>query len=353
MGIHQHLNDLLFAHELVIVPGWGGFLTYYKAARLDESRRLVYPPGRSLSFNRNLVRNDGLLADRLVRSEGITFNEARTRIALEVDAWRGALARDGRLELPRIGLFYQDNEQNLQFEPDHRAEHAKDSFGLRPLVAVPVLRAESAPVVRSIPEAVVKSTPNDPPRRSYRWVAAASILLAGLAGVWAVQRADLGRMQWSSLDLWNNHAVPAYRMPDADPSAPVATAGIFTLPEEALGVRSVPLTVNDSVLVTVDLGRPEAAVMRPESTAVAVPAKEHVAAVRLRFHVVGGCFSVEENADRFLHELRTAGHEAVRLPTNKALHPVAYGSFATRREALDKLEQVRNTGSGSAWLMVK
>lgn len=350
MAIERHLNELLLSHELVIVPEWGGFLTHYRPARLDEARRLIHPPGRSVSFNRNLVRNDGLLADRLARTEGMTFDQAKAWIHHEVAGWQDILARDGRLELARTGLFYRDSEQNLQFDPDPRSDHGKDSFGLRPLAAVPVQRAEPAPVIRALPE---EEPAPERTQRSYGWVAAASLLLVGLAGIWAVQRAGWGNTQWSSLGFWRQNAEPTYRIPEATTSAPVAPAGIFTLPQGTLGVRSIPLTVNDSVHVTVDLGRPEAPVMRPESTAVAVPTKEHMAAVRLRFHVVGGCFSVEENADRFQSELRAAGHDAVRLPMNKQLHPVAYGSFATRSEALDKLAQVRGAGSGSAWLMVK
>ncbi|MDX9750474.1 MAG: SPOR domain-containing protein [Flavobacteriales bacterium] len=350
MAIERHLHALLLDHELVIVPDWGGFLTHYRPARLDPARRLVHPPGRSVSFNRHIVRNDGLLADHLVRTEGVPFDKARAWIGTEVAAWRETLARDGRLELPRIGLFYRDSEQNLQFDPDMRADHAKDSFGLRALAAVPVLRAEPAPVVRPLPPA----DPEERPRRSYgRVAAAAAVLLVGLAGLWAVQRGGWGQAQWSGPDLWRQNDAPAYRMPEATPSAPVATAGIFTLPETAGGVRTVPLTVNDSVLMIVDLARTAVAVVPPESTAVAMPAEGHAEAVRLRFHVVGGCFSVEENADRFLTELRAAGHDAVRLPLHKRLHPVAYGSFATREEALGQLARVRADGSAAAWLMVK
>jgi hypothetical protein len=351
MALERHLSELLLDHELVIVPGWGGFITHYRPARLDEARRLIHPPGRSLSFNRNLVRNDGLLADRLVRTAGIPFTEAKAWIETEVNSWRDALDRDGRLELSRIGIFYRDPEQNLQFDPDMRMDHGKEGFGLRALAAVPVQRAEPAPVVR--PLVTEPEAGNTPTRRPYGWVVAASLLLVGLAGFWAVQRKGIEAMQWGGLAFWAQTEMPTYRMPEPTPSAPVATAGIFTLPEATHGVRTVPLTVNDSVLMTVDLGRPEAAVVVPESTAVAMPTPTVIEARRLRFHVVGGCFAVEENADRFLEELRAAGHEAVRLPLHKQLHPVAYGSFATRQEALDMLSRVRQEGLGSAWLMVK
>ena len=72
-----------------------------------------------------------------------------------------------------------------------------------------------------------------------------------------------------------------------------------------------------------------------------------------RFHVVGGCFAKPTNAERFLGELVGKGHPAVQLEMHKGLHPVAFGSYATRREALDALESIRTQGAGSAWLLVR
>ena len=350
MVLSHHLQELLLDHELVIVPGWGGFLTHYRPARLDEPRRLIHPPGRSLSFNRNLVRNDGLLADRLVRMEGLPFDEARHWIEEQVRQWRETLARDGRLELARIGLFYRDAEDKLQFDPDQRTEFGKEAFGLRPVAAVPVRRTVSEPVVRSLP---IEVPAPEETRRSYGWLAAASLVLVGLAGVWAVQRSGWSPDQWSGVAWWRPVSTPSYRMPDTQPMEPVARAGVFSLPAEPLGVRSIPLTVNDSVLITVDLGRSGSPVARPDSTAVATAETRGAPVVRLHYHVVGGCFAQEENADRFLSDLRTAGHDAVRLPRSKGLHPVAFGSFATRQEALEKLAQVRQSGTSAAWLMIK
>ncbi|MFN9325053.1 MAG: hypothetical protein ACK6A5_06675, partial [Flavobacteriales bacterium] len=59
MAIEKDIRELLYDHDLVIVPEWGGLLTHYLPARLDEARNVVHPPGKDLSFNRNLLRNDG------------------------------------------------------------------------------------------------------------------------------------------------------------------------------------------------------------------------------------------------------------------------------------------------------
>ena len=151
MPLERDLHDLLYTHDCVIVPRFGGFLTHYRSARLDEQRHSIQPPAKDLSFNRHLVRTDGLLADQVARRETLNHTQASAMIDGEVDAWHSKLARDGRLELPRIGTFYRDAESNLQFDPDRRVNFLKDSFGLRPLPAVALAPVTPVRVPRVIP----------------------------------------------------------------------------------------------------------------------------------------------------------------------------------------------------------
>jgi cell division septation protein DedD len=126
---------------------------------------------------------------------------------------------------------------------------------------------------------------------------------------------------------------------------------VFSLPEEPLGITTIPLTENDSVELTVDLGTaPEVAVR--DTTKVAIPTKSQ-AAGRSRFHVIGGCFAQPENAERLLKDLQGKGFPAVRLAQYGELHPVAFGSYADRASALSALENVRSTSSAQAWLLVR
>ena len=68
--------------------------------------------------------------------------------------------------------------------------------------------------------------------------------------------------------------------------------------------------------------------------------------------MIGGCFSHPENADRFFSELAGKGFEPVRLSEHKGLHPVAFGSYADRKDALEALNAVKSS-QYSAWLLVR
>jgi cell division septation protein DedD len=354
MPIERDIHELLYCHDCVIVPQWGGFLTHYRPARLDEPRGLVHPPGKDTSFNRNLTRNDGLLADHIAKRHGIAFHKAAERIAAEVDQWRITLQRSGRLELPHIGIFYHDPEQLLQFDPDKRSDHLKDAYGLRPVAAVPVEIPREVPVI-PMPKVLPRTSEAAADKRiPMAWAAAAvAALLFGAGSLWLGTQGP--SVQWSTLAPFSL-AERTYVSATITSERSVSSAGLFTLPEEALGVRTIPLGENDSVSITVDLGTPAALEAVVDTTHVALP--EVVKAVatptkRLRFHVIGGCFAQPENAERFLNELQGKGYPAQRLAQSGELHPVAYGSYAERSEALEALDQVRSTGSAQAWLMVR
>ncbi len=353
MPIERDIHELLFCHDCVIVPQWGGFLTHYRPARLDEARKLVHPPGEDTSFNRNLTRNDGLLADHIAKRKGIPFDRAAAQIAIEVDNWRSKLQRDGRLELPQIGIFYHDEEQILQFDPDKRTDHLKDAYGLRPVLAIPVIPVREVPVIPLAPpqvEEVVTTTV-----RSFTavWAAAAAVvLLLGAGAIWFNTQGLNG--QFAGQGPFKS--VPRYYVPVTLEPRTIAHASLFSLPEDPLGVQSMPLKPDDSVMITVDLGSAMVEEAAPDTTRVevVVPVKALApTSERLRFHVVGGCFAQPENADRFLEELLAKGFPAQRLPQRGDLHPVVYGSYAKRGEAMEAMENVRATAAGQAWLMVR
>ncbi|MCB9182302.1 MAG: HU-CCDC81 and SPOR domain-containing protein [Flavobacteriales bacterium] len=350
MGLERDLHDLLFCHDCVIVPQWGGFITHYRAARLDEARKIIHPPGKELSFNRHLVRNDGLLADRLARREGIAFDKASARIDAEVAGWRSTLDRNGRLELPYIGIFFRDAEHNLQFDPDRRSNYLKDAFGLRSLAAVPVEQPITQPVV--VPITKKEPVAQEERRSSVLWVAAGvAAVLFSAAAFWAYRMQDGDQVQWSGFGPWAARPAAHYKAPEQAGFAPVSTPLPFELPSADSGVHEVLLDAERDVRVHVRMG--DLRIATADTTHVAVRIAPPPASADLRFHVIGGCFAQPENADKLLEELLAKGFPARRLRQRGMLHPVAFGSYATRAEALTAMDQVRHTEGRSAWLLVR
>lgn len=352
MGIERDIHHLLYTHDCVVVPGFGGFLTHYRPARLDDQRKLVHPPAKDLSFNRHLVRQDGLLCDQFAKREGLDYRAAISAVDEEVGAWRKALDVKGRLEVGRIGTFFRDAESNLQFEPDKRVNFLKDAFGLRPVAANPVLPAMPTPVKHMAPRPVkpVHVPVDDAPRRSRSFLLAAAvvaILLTGATWITVTTGGPKGAI-WSGFDLFRTSGSSRYVLP-GPPSAILkgpAQEAVWTTPKDRSGIQPLPIAGPNGPLVAVNLGQaPEKA--EPESTSVAMPA------VHARYHIIGGCFQEKENADRFIAVLQAKGFAASLIDVKGGLYRVAYGSYPLRSTALEALNAVRKEEAPDAWMLVK
>ena len=68
-------------HDCVVIPGWGAFIANCSPARYDADREVMERPHRSIGFNASVSHNDGLLAQSLLRREGMDYDEAMRFIA--------------------------------------------------------------------------------------------------------------------------------------------------------------------------------------------------------------------------------------------------------------------------------
>ena len=138
MDITAFIRELLFGHDCVIVPGFGGFIANYAPARIDKSTGTFYPPVKQISFNRNLEHNDGLLIGRISKQSGVNYGDARTLVEEFVAGLRKKLEKGERVHFDNIGSFSNNHEGNIQFEPDRNVNYLLDSYGLEPFQCHPL-----------------------------------------------------------------------------------------------------------------------------------------------------------------------------------------------------------------------
>jgi hypothetical protein len=368
MPIERDLYQLLYDHDCVIVPRFGGFLTHYRSARLDEQRGMVHPPGKDVSFNRHLVRTDGLLAHELGRREGLEHAKASAVVEGEVDSWKAKLERDGRLEIARIGTFYRDPEKNLQFEPDKRVNFLKDAYGLRPVPAVAFEKETPEPVVQAGPASgpevkVIQMPPRTntnmdeekAPRRVPVLLTAAAVVAVFLtAGTWWVVSSQPGQdVAWSGFDVFGSSEPKQYtaRVEEFPLEVDGSDTVSWTPPVNEHGIREFMVAGAEGPLVSVDLGAAPTEV----KTAPAAPDSTRVATrpTGARYHIIGGCFLMKENADAFVADLQARGFAATVIDRKGGLYRVAYGSYPLKALALEALAAVRKEVAPEAWLLIQ
>jgi nucleoid DNA-binding protein len=177
MDITAFIRELLFNHDCVIVPGFGGFIGNYTPARIDKSTSTFYPPVKQISFNRNLNHNDGLLVGRVSGFSKVSYGDARNIVEEFVAGLNKKLERGEKVVFDNIGSFINNQEGNIQFEPDRNVNYHLDSYGLESFQFPPL---EGYDVRKRIAKHIDKEPVKRSLTRKILWRAAVIVPLLGL-----------------------------------------------------------------------------------------------------------------------------------------------------------------------------
>jgi len=126
-----HIQELIKTHRCVIIPGFGGFVSNYKPAGIDNTTDVFTPPSYEIAFNPTLTHNDGLLLEKLSKENNISIDQAEEQLNRQIAALRRELYSHGSVELEGLGLFYIDKNQKIAFRSALKANLNLQSFGLK------------------------------------------------------------------------------------------------------------------------------------------------------------------------------------------------------------------------------
>ena len=154
--VQSYLGELLFHHDCVIIPDFGGFVGNYKAAEIHPVQHLFLPPSKSISFNKHLTYNDGLLIKHVSKNEQISYKEAEKIVRKFAEDAKFSLEKNKLLVFPKIGKITEDIERNLQFSPEDSVNYLKSSFGLKSFQYKPIIREKKVSADTAIPVPPVK-----------------------------------------------------------------------------------------------------------------------------------------------------------------------------------------------------
>lgn len=129
-SIIEHIEFLTTCHDCVTVPGWGAFIANYATAHYNEADEVMESPRRSIGFNASVSHNDGLLAQSLMRREGMSYDDAMRFIGDSVTTFRQQLAKDSEVSMGRLGYFRRNQAHHPEFVPFNHDNATDQYFGL-------------------------------------------------------------------------------------------------------------------------------------------------------------------------------------------------------------------------------
>lgn len=182
-SVIEHIEYLVTLHDCVVVPGWGAFIANYSASSYDAEAGMMSRPRRSIGFNATVSHNDGLLAQSLVRREGINYNEAMKFIADSVTTFRQQLAMDCEVSMGRLGYFRRNEGRFIEFVPFYHSDGTDQFFGLNDMEIKDVATLEQNMVLADETAAAIVPKERNLFIRKATRIAASVAVLIGLGVV--------------------------------------------------------------------------------------------------------------------------------------------------------------------------
>lgn len=311
MRIDSYIEELLYDYNCVVVPGFGAFLAHGKSAELDAKTNTLVPPTKTVSFNAQLSKNDGLLVSHIAKEKHLGYEELLQEVENEGELWNKKLNQGESIELYGVGKLWLNEHQKIQFQPENKINYLTSSFGLSAFTATPIQREVLKEEVEELEEKIpFIITPEKREESSFRpWLKYAAVLLISLS---------LGVTSYNTYTDFQQKQIAAQQDAQQEISRHIQEATFFE--SAPLELPSINIKVNKK-----QLGK---------------------------HHVIAGAFRIEKNAEKKVRLLKEKGYNAFYLGTNKfGLHQVAYDSFENPKEALSYLRKIKRTVSADAWLL--
>ena len=323
-SVAHYISELLFLHDCVIVPEFGGFVGNKKSAQLNKTTGTLTPPSKQILFNTNLKINDGLLITHIANKEGITQKIAKQNVEQFSNENNTKLSASKVLRLENIGLFTAGKEGNIIFLQDSSTNYSLDAFGMKPTYNKSIVRkTETEKQVEATVQTIRTTSRN--PKALFR-AAAVIIPLVALSYL-SISQQDRINSIYSQMATLNPFAsteiVEEVIKSNAEKTVDIEV--VNTLPDEV--VKEMPI---------IEIAEVEVA---PEIIA------------EKKYYIIAGVFAKQKNANKMLHTLTKSNYNAEIVEVGRLLR-VSYDSFYNKEDAEFALKEIKQEHP-KAWLLTK
>lgn len=353
MNVHAQIVDgiktLLHQQEYVVIPQFGGFVTQVHFSKYLVEKNILTPPGKIISFNKQLRQNDGVLVFWLQSEMNISAETALKHITEFSDYCSQVLRTKRRLNLENLGFFYLDLENNICFEPKNDSNYLLDSFGLTPVILSELPELVVAKKETEFVDRKVDTTKQELPvkrKRNLRPLAyvalGGAILFFSLAALVTINKSEGPLLS----GIFGNDATRSYK--------PLAYTELVL---EKTDTETKPYVPNSEGIAVIDINSNKsiAVAMNEEvRTAVKKRTHHHMKAsdhkYAGKFQIVLGCFTQKNNADKMVRKLQDQNVNAGIAGINaKGMHVVSCAGFDTKDSAITFLQEIK-ANFPNAWI---
>ena len=316
-SIEKYISELLFLHDCVILPEFGGFVCNTRSAQLNKLTGTLTPPSKQILFNPNLKTNDGLLITHISNQEDLSQDLSKKEVIKYVAAITKKLNNSKVLRISDIGLFTLGKENNIIFLQDSNKNYSLDSFGMEKIYKKKIIREIPSKKIIETNFKKVKQYPITP--KALLKAAAVIIPLIAISYLSISQQKNITTVytQMASFNLFKN----------------TINSPISKTKKEIVEITT-PI-INEKEIILPPSLKEEKNVIDPKKT----------------YHIIGGAFIERKNAERMLKKLASWNYNATIINENKLLR-VSYETFNNKEEAIICLQKIKKVNS-DAWLLTR
>lgn len=334
MNVIQAIIALLYDHDTVIVPALGAFVRHDEGAQVNVITNEFQKPTSTLSFDPEQREENPLIIEYLMLHEGLSDEEARQQIAAFVAECYAKMREGETVTLEGLGTLAFNSLQEPMFEPEASTDFNADAFGLDDLEVQPVFSAAPTPTTPAPtspgerPAELARGGlgPQEKPRRKTWWIWLLLVLVVAAVALWY--------FMFRPVKPEPPVQPPLDSITVTDTVKPI-TDDTLAVPTDSLAIENDTVSHNEPVNETVS------------PTEVVKPAAESKA------FIVGGCFSVEQNALNMAMEAYEQGCKEAFVMKRGTKFFVCYGQYPSATKAKEALPVILEKYNQKAWILVK
>ena len=387
LNLSNFIYSLLLENETVIIPGFGAFISTYKPAEISGNE--IKPPSKEISFTHQIKNNDGLLAEVIARRAKISQSYAMKRIEKARENMLYELDKGGTVVVENIGTLVYNENNEIKFTPFEDDNLLLDSFGLETISMedstgeINGFEIDDAEIEPNLKEEetdinIIDIVAIDPEPPGHKKEVETNPEVQN--EIIPELEEEIKLDQNIELKTWQHQGFNSSQTvenPKRRKKAvwywllliliPLFIAGYFLLNKNSKSVNS-EISINENIQVeqksthveaipTVDsvpADSTTSTVITSSNTPVQKNQNTVITDEFTKYYLVGGGFKNEENAGKYIIQLKERGIEGFNLGKKGSLYLVGIGTFDTDSDAQNLLnETLRKYPEWSLWIYKK
>ena len=346
IDIAAYIGKLVRTHELVIIPGLGGFLTNFHASNIHAFSNRIEPPGRHIAFNTLLKDNDGLLAHHLTKQTNLSYKDALNLVEIFAEFCKTELQNGNSISFQNLGILSLNKSKNIEFSPDLSINYADEYFGLPDIIAPQIQRNKDyEPVIQIHPQAKEKIRTIAPMLRRVAAIAIPLMILSIFVYFTRDQIKSAYQQSASVVSFQNNSQINSTSKPIKAHTLPISETKKTITDKDKTAKSNIETSIKPATISHPALN---------SGNNTEVICDEAPVSYQGNYHVICGAFSKKKLADRLINKLEKEGFKSYIAGQNSiGLYRVSLANFTDRSQAVKQLRWYQSNQNKNAWLLIE